>query len=344
MKFKYTVLNLSMSLFSFSLLAAPSGSIGNSPNEGGNQDKAYIDGFPFTYCRSNTAKISTDDCTFVSVPDNTDIEDLGKMTYQDVTNAIDPGINEFSDIVASLQGVQGWSIPAPNQMEYLKSNGYLRQTLDNKVATYVVLNEGDYYEYTIDGGLSDKVSASAFYLPAYIRNGGLVPPPIDEETPNLGVCPTGVTLAGNCLDIFDAGSGKLFTNSPSVTYVDQNLSVRPTNTVLEEGTFGPLGRFYLFSQKLANQMCDEYSSKGLGGRSNWKLATKDDYYEDLAGKFGNMFKARGWPVHEDYMSSTFEHQGGDPFAFFVLLSTHSLPTTSNLFDVEYWYASCVSES
>ncbi|MBD1574856.1 hypothetical protein HC725_16655, partial [Vibrio sp. S17_S38] len=33
---------------------------------------------------------------------------------------------------------------------------------------------------------------------------------------NVNVCSS---LAGTCIDIFDTGSGKLFTNSPSVAYL-----------------------------------------------------------------------------------------------------------------------------
>ncbi|MBD1574844.1 hypothetical protein HC725_16510, partial [Vibrio sp. S17_S38] len=40
---------------------------------------------------------------------------------------------------------------------------------------------------------------------------------ITSNTVNVNVCSS---LAGTCIDIFDTGSGKLFTNSPSVAYLD----------------------------------------------------------------------------------------------------------------------------
>ncbi|MBD1574854.1 hypothetical protein HC725_16640, partial [Vibrio sp. S17_S38] len=40
---------------------------------------------------------------------------------------------------------------------------------------------------------------------------------VTSNTVNVNVCSS---LASTCIDIFDTGSGKLFTNSPSVAYLD----------------------------------------------------------------------------------------------------------------------------
>ncbi|HBH7899968.1 TPA: DUF1566 domain-containing protein, partial [Vibrio parahaemolyticus] len=112
------------------------------------------------------------------------------------------------------------------------------------------------------------------------------------------------TLAGACIDIFDTGTGKLFTNSPSVAYLDSIGGSATDGIYTESGTYGPSGSFYLFNWTNANVLCTTYNTLSLGGRTNWRLATRDELKVELYDASGNMFTARGWPTNVLYWSAT----------------------------------------
>jgi len=124
---------------------------------------------------------------------------------------------------------------------------------------------------------------------------------VTSNTVNVTVC---ADLAGACIDIFDTGSGKLFTNSPSVAYLDSFGGSATSGASTEDGTYGPSGDFYLFNWNNANALCTTYNTHSLGGRTNWRLATKDELSVELYGASGNMFTARGWPTGDYYWSAT----------------------------------------
>ena len=117
-------------------------------------------------------------------------------------------------------------------------------------------------------------------------------------------------LAGTCIDIFDTGRGKLFTNSPSKPYLDSIGGSAATNgTKYQDGTYGsftygPVGEFYLFNWTNANTLCTTYNTLSLGGRTNWRLPTKDEVKVELYDVFRNMFTRRGWPTRVPYWSVT----------------------------------------
>ncbi|AYV25021.1 hypothetical protein L1D61_25860 [Vibrio mediterranei] len=54
-------------------------------------------------------------------------------------------------------------------------------------------------------------------------------------------------LAAKCIDIFDTGRGKLFSNSPSVLYVDSIGGSAGDAIYTENGAHGPAGDFYRFN-------------------------------------------------------------------------------------------------
>ncbi|MCF4174884.1 Lcl C-terminal domain-containing protein [Vibrio sp. McD22-P3] len=111
------------------------------------------------------------------------------------------------------------------------------------------------------------------------------------------------SLAGSCIDLLDTGSGKLFTNSPSVAYLD-SIGGGDTNGVATEGgSQGPAGNFYKFNWDNSNALCDIYNNQSLGGRTNWRLATRDELKVELYNAYGDMFVARGWPSSR-YWSAT----------------------------------------
>ncbi|TMX31542.1 Ig-like domain-containing protein [Vibrio sp. Hep-1b-8] len=122
-----------------------------------------------------------------------------------------------------------------------------------------------------------------------------------SNTVNVNVC----DLAGACIDIFDVGNGKLFTNSPSVAYLDSiNVGGITNGTYTENGSYGPTGDFYQFNWANANALCVNYNTYSIGGRTNWRLATKDELKVELFDRFGNMFTAHGWPTYQSYWSIT----------------------------------------
>ncbi|EGR2831868.1 DUF1566 domain-containing protein [Vibrio cholerae] len=111
-------------------------------------------------------------------------------------------------------------------------------------------------------------------------------------------------LAGPCIDVFDTGNGKLFTSSPSVAYLDSIGGIATDGTLTEIGDNGPAGDFYKFNWDNANALCAAYNTHSIGGRTNWRLATKDELKMELHDVYGNMFIARGWPTYNNYWSET----------------------------------------
>ncbi|WP_104025449.1 DUF1566 domain-containing protein [Vibrio hyugaensis] len=112
--------------------------------------------------------------------------------------------------------------------------------------------------------------------------------------------PTCEGLAGECIDIFDTGSGQLFTSSPSVAYLN-SIGGSATNGIQTEGQ---LGSFYEFDWNNANQLCNTYNTNGVGGRTNWRLAERDELQELFDVYDSGMFLARGWPVYNNHFSAT----------------------------------------
>lgn len=159
---------------------------------------------------------------------------------------------------------------------------------------------------------------------------------ITSNTVDVNVC----DLAGPCIDIFDTGDGTLFTNSPSVAYLDSIVgSVGNDGTYTERGYYGPVGDFYLFNWNNANTLCTTYNTNSIGGRTNWRLATKDELKTELYDVSGNMFIARGWPTYYYYRSAT--PDGPRYYAVSLYHGIISSPTSPDLNSPHY--ASCVSE-
>ncbi|MCX9560781.1 DUF1566 domain-containing protein, partial [Vibrio cholerae] len=143
------------------------------------------------------------------------------------------------------------------------------------------------------------------------------------------------TLAGPCIELFDTGSGKLFTNSPSKAYLDSIGGSATDGTYTENGTYGPSGNFYLFNWINANALCTTYNTLSLGGRTNWRLATRDELKVELYDASGNMFTARGWPTSGYYWSAT-----PDGSLYYSVLLSNGGVYSSNPSITPY--ASCVS--
>ncbi|EJL7978700.1 DUF1566 domain-containing protein [Vibrio cholerae] len=145
---------------------------------------------------------------------------------------------------------------------------------------------------------------------------------------NITVCGD---LAGPCIDVFDTGNGKLFTSSPSVAYLN-GIGGSANNGIITE----PVGDFYQFDWVNSNALCNTYNTHNLGGRTNWRLATRDELKQELYDTYGVMSDARGWPTYNTYWSAT---PDGSIY-FNVSLSS------GNVFSVNpsvRTYASCVSD-
>ena len=137
-----------------------------------------------------------------------------------------------------------------------------------------------------------------------------------------------------CIDLFDTGNGKLFTNSPSTLFLS-SIGGSVNNGVTQEiGTSGPAGDFLWFTWENASRLCAAYNNRNLAGRTNWRLATKNEL-EGLFNTYGNMFNARGWPVRLNYWSSM---TVGPGFFNVSLKNGGGGPSLGE----EELYASCVS--
>ncbi|HHY0333557.1 TPA: DUF1566 domain-containing protein, partial [Vibrio cholerae] len=155
---------------------------------------------------------------------------------------------------------------------------------------------------------------------------------VTSNTVDVNVC---ADLAGTCIDIFDTGTGKLFTNSPSEAYLDSIGGSATDGSYTENGTYGPSGNFYLFNWTNANALCTTYNTLSLGGRRNWRLATRDELKVELYDASGNMFTARGWPTSNNYWSATPDGSSYYSVALYDGYVYSSYPSYTD-------YASCVS--
>ncbi|EHV9838144.1 DUF1566 domain-containing protein, partial [Vibrio vulnificus] len=136
----------------------------------------------------------------------------------------------------------------------------------------------------------------------------------------------------SCVDLFDSGSGTLFTNTPSKAFLDSIGGSANDGFTQELRTSGD---FYLFDWNKADLLCDTYNTNNIAGRTNWRLATKNE----LRGLFnanGNMFTARGWATRINYWTSTALGPGYYNYSLTNGNSGLTMPGDDTL------YASCVS--
>ncbi|MCF1428193.1 MAG: DUF1566 domain-containing protein, partial [Shewanella sp.] len=143
-------------------------------------------------------------------------------------------------------------------------------------------------------------------------------------------------LAGERIDILDAGSGKLFTNSPSVAYLQSIGGSTNNGAYTEAGSAGPAGQFYAFTWDNANALCATYNTQNIGGRNNWRLPTRDELRKELFDVYGSMFTARGWPTYADYWSATANGSDYDGVDLHSGVNSPYSPSATR-------YVSCVSE-
>ncbi|PNQ65371.1 hypothetical protein C1141_09290 [Vibrio agarivorans] len=147
--------------------------------------------------------------------------------------------------------------------------------------------------------------------------------------------PACANLAGKCIDFVDIGNGQLFTSSPSVAYLE-SIGGSPTDGIVNNVNWLPKGRFYRFHWPNAKELCTTYNQHSIGGRINWRLATKDELLK-LHNKFGGMNRARGWATTGyPYWSVT---RDGSKYCFVGLTNDSFVGSVSSY----EFYASCVSD-
>ncbi|MCP5017166.1 MAG: DUF1566 domain-containing protein, partial [Ketobacter sp.] len=205
---------------------------------------------------------------------------------------------------------------------------------------------------TFSDATSSDVSNSVTWTPidtatATVSSAGLLSA-VEEGYTTLTATKDGVTsnmvdvnvcadLAGACIDILDTGSGKLFTNSPSVAYLD-SIGGSATDgivTTISNG-LGPAGDFYAFYWTNANELCTTYNTLSLGGRTNWHLPTQDELLGLRPALNSGGFNARVWSIRLPYWSATPE--GSEYYS----VSFNSGGSESDPPDKYSMYVSCVS--
>ncbi|WP_282250387.1 Ig-like domain-containing protein [Vibrio campbellii] len=177
---------------------------------------------------------------------------------------------------------------AKGQTQQLTARAIYSDGSDSDVSDSVTWASADTDTATVDAlGLLSAVEVGNTTLTATKDD-------VPSNTVDVNVC---ADLEGSCIDIFDTGTGKLFTSSPSVAYLN-SIGGSATNGTDSSDSF------YLFDWNYAEDLCTTYNTNSLGGRTNWSLATKNELKVELYDVFGDMFTARGWPTAEFYWSAT----------------------------------------
>ncbi|MEA5337633.1 Ig-like domain-containing protein, partial [Vibrio parahaemolyticus] len=240
------------------------------------------------------------------------------------SNTVD--VNVSAAVITSIQVTPSPVNVAKGQTQQLTATATFSDMTSSDISNSVTWTPIDTATATVSSaGLLSAVEVGNTTLTA-TKDG------VTSNTVDVNVC---ADLSGACIDIFDTGTGKLFTNSPSEAYLD-SIGGSATNGILNEnGTYGPSGNFYLFNWTNANALCTTYNTLSLGGRTNWRLATRDELKGELYDIFGNMFTARGWPTYATYWSAT-----PDGSSYYDVFLYNGF--VGSVLPVSTIYASCVS--
>lgn len=141
-------------------------------------------------------------------------------------------------------------------------------------------------------------------------------------------------LQDECLSVVDK-QGKRFTSSPSEVLLTSLAYSQYDSTYSEEGIDGPEGEFAVFTHSNAVKWCKYLASNQYEGRSNWRLASRNELLQELYGEFGHMYLAQGWPASRVYWSNT---ANGSKYYNVGLYDGFTLADFPN----RTVYASCVS--
>ncbi|MCU8278263.1 Ig-like domain-containing protein, partial [Vibrio vulnificus] len=234
-------------------------------------------------------------------------------------------VNVSAAVITSIQVTPSLVNVAKGQTQQLTATATFSDATSSDVSNSVTWTSIDTATATVSSaGLLSAVEVGNTTLTA-TKDG------VTSNTVDVNVC----DLAGTCIDIFDTGSGKLFTSSPSVAYLDSIGGSATNGTYTEGGAYGPSGDFYRFAWTNANALCTTYNTLSLGGRTNWRLATRDELKTELYDVSGNMFTARGWPTVYYYWSATSD------VLYYYSVNLNNGDVVS-LYPSTIRYASCVS--
>ena len=208
------------------------------------------------------------------------------------SNTVD--VNVSAAVITAIQVTPSPVDTAKGQTQQLTATATFSDATSSDVSSSVTWSPIDTDTATVSStGLLSAVEVGNTTLTA--TKDGVTSNTVDVESCNL---------AGPCIDIFDVGGGQLFTNSPSVAYLDSIGGSINNGTSFEDGTYGPVGDFYLFNIPQAEALCATYNTLSLGGRNNWRLPLIDELSIELYGVVGNMYLVREWPTLNYYWSST----------------------------------------
>ena len=209
------------------------------------------------------------------------------------SNAV--GVDVSDAVITAIQVTPSLVNVAKGQTQRLVATATYSDGTSSDVTDSVTWTPADTATATVSpAGLFSAVTVGNTTLTAN-KNG------VTSDAVDVDVCSN---LAGPCIDIFDIGNGKLFTNSPSAAYLDHIGVSAIGETFYESGEYGSASEFYIYTWNHAKSLCDAYNINSIGGRTNWRLATSDELKEELFNAYGNMFAERGWPISDFYWSVT----------------------------------------
>ncbi|WP_194437394.1 hypothetical protein [Vibrio fluminensis] len=237
-----------------------------------------------------------------------------------VFNSSEDAFNSPEDVFDTPEGVLFDIVLTPNDGFVLMKHGSLQLKAIGKYDDGTELDISDSVEWTIVYDTATSKVSSTGLLEGEIEGeviitaskSGIVS---DDNTVTV------TSLGGAVIDVFDTGSGKLFTSSPSVPYLDGigGSDYESIFSIKEDSDHGFAGDYATFILTHANTLCAKYNTLSLGGRTNWRLATLDELVE-LHGEFGNMFAKRGWAVGQFFMTATPHENGSSHYG--IILSEH----------------------
>ncbi|MCG9599314.1 Ig-like domain-containing protein [Vibrio sp. Isolate25] len=283
---------------------------------------------------------------------------LGQSIVQGVTAGSDTATAEINGHYSTQAQVTVNSNVTLTSIEVTPDNQQIEESTDGQAlvvtATYSDMSTLDvstspttefddpnsYVTFTDNVPTAGTTTGTTTITVSYEEGGVVQTDTVDIEVTLAAHFPTCIApddLADACLDVLDNGGGKLFTSNPSVAYLDSIGAGHIADDIYtENGAFGPVGDFYLFNWDSANDLCAEYNTKNLAGRTNWRLSEKDELKAELYGTNGNMFHARGWPTYNRYWTVT---PDGSNY-YIVDLSLGKIYTGNPSYPV---YVSCVSD-